>query len=110
MPDVRAELERRAREVKPPSRVPAIVALVAALGGPAVLVPLVTRALDALTSAAASARARNDAQAQAFDERLKRAEAAGQTCGRAEATARDAKSQADAANARLDSFTGPRRR
>ncbi len=106
MPDVRAELERRARAPKPQSRVPAIVALVAALGGPAVLVPLLTKAMDALSAAVAQARARNDAQAQALQ---KRVDAAAAACGRAEAKALDAKSQADAANARLDSFTRPRR-
>ncbi len=101
MPDVRAELERRAKEVKPPSRVPAIVALVAALGGPAVLVPLVTKALDTLAATAAQARAKNDAQDAALRKRLDEAAAA---CGRAETLARDAKSQSDATGARLDSF------
>ena len=108
--DVLAEIKRRAREPRPKASVSAIVALVAALGGPAVVTPIILKAVDAVSEAVHAAKVRAESQAREQATLAKDVAAARAACGRAEVTAAEAKSQADAANSRLDSWAGPRRR
>ena len=107
---VLAELRRRAREPRPKASLSAIVALVASLGGPAVVTPIILKAVDAVSEAAHAAKVRAESQAREQAALVQDVAAARAACGRAEVLAADAKSQADVANSRLDSWTGPRRR
>lgn len=108
--EIAAEIARRAGERREKrSRVSGVVALIAALGGPAIVTPIIMRAIDAVAASAEAARVRADKQAKAQRALEEQVEAAREACGRAENLARDAKSQSDATSSRVDSLDRRRR-